>query len=487
MSVNGRKKTHHQQAAPRRHGGRVAAARLAMRIIAFEGMLASISDNFTASFISLFALVLGASKTQIGLIASLTALAGNMLQLPMAILTGRLWNRRDWVVLSGAVARGMWLVIAFLPLMVSGPPAVILFITLLSLRALAGALGVPSWTALVADIVPRRVRGIFFARRNILILLGQLMATLTAGWLIGNFGAPLGYQLTFGFAAAFGLAAAYVFSRLRDPHLPEALPKPEAQPNSEAGGKQEATPVSATSVAPAVSPTASAAPAAAPAPQPQGRNRSEKFPATWTRIRQALFQLRAQPLFLSYAGASLVWQLGVALPQPFFSVDFVDDLGGPAFMWAVVSTASIIAMMIGQRYWGPLVDRFGAYRIMIVTGLGAAAVPFLWWLAPRWQFIFAVNAFSGFVWAGYNIGSFNLLLEATPARNRATFVALYNGIIGISGVAAPFFGGLLADIIGLRPVMVISTVLRAIGWLVLRYAVHPKNDRPMRARDLLPL
>ncbi len=402
-----------------------------MRTIALDGMFGSASDNFAIPFVPLFALILGATKTEIGLLAALQASAGYLLQLPLAAITGRVWQRKYWYLLSGVLGRGLWLPVALLPFYASGGWAIRLCIILLTLRALAGALGVPPWTALVADVVPRRVRGGFFARRNVLIVGAQTVATLTAGWIIRCWPSTTGYQILFATALGLGLIAAAVFARLQEPEAPS---------------------------------------------QPAGLKAHV----------YALASLKKNDLFIAFALSSAVWMLGESMPIPFFPVYFVDKLGGPAYMWAIVTSVANLVMLFGQRYWGLLVDRFGAHRIMVIAGVGAALVPLQWWLVPHWRFIFLVNIFSGFMWAGYMLGSFNLLLEVTPRAHRAAYVALFNGIVGVAATVAPLAGGIIADKYSIRLVLLLASLLRLSGWACMWRFIHSPTSRPLLPTDLLP-
>ena len=130
--------------------------------MALEGLFASASDYFAVPYVSLFALSLGASRTQIGLIAAVTALLGSVMQLPIAVMTEGRWSRKKWFLLSGLLARGPFIPMALLPLFASGQRAVWLFISLVAIRSLGTALGLPVWTTLVADITPQEVRGSVF-------------------------------------------------------------------------------------------------------------------------------------------------------------------------------------------------------------------------------------------------------------------------------------------------------------------------------------
>ena len=74
-----------------------------------------------------------------------------------------------------------------------------------------------------------------------------------------------------------------------------------------------------------------------------------------------------------------------------------------------------------------------------------------------------INTFSGFLWAGYNLSNFNLLLELTPDEGRPRAVALFQTAVFGSAVIGPLLGGFLADAIGFKFVFGLSSAGRYLG------------------------
>ena len=175
---------------------------------------------------------------------------------------------------------------------------------------------------------------------------------------------------------------------------------------------------------------------------------------------------------------AVLWNFSVTLPQPLFPIFYVESLGGSEGMWGVVSAASLVTTILGQRYWGPLADRHGNRNLMVASGIFAALIPLFWFLAlrpgPR-----IVNAYAGFIWAGYNLAAFNLVLEATPDARRTTYVAGYNGLVGLAQFAGPIAGGLLADAVSIEAVLLVAAGLRLAGWLLL-----PSGDPGLGGRSV---
>ncbi|NLA59367.1 MAG: MFS transporter, partial [Firmicutes bacterium] len=169
-----------------------------------------------------------------------------------------------------------------------------------------------------------------------------------------------------------------------------------------------------------------------------------------------------------------------------YSVYFRENLGGDPGFWGVVTASGLIAGVLGHRYWGRLADQYGQKNIMLAGGIGAATLPFIWWLLPRWQLAVAAELVGGFCWAGYNLAAFNLILEITPDEGRTTYIAIYNTMAGLASSIGPLIGGFLADSIGLPAVIVISGILRWLGYFAFKYNVPVPSDTQLNLGDLIP-
>jgi MFS family permease len=100
---------------------------------------------------------------------------------------------------------------------------------------------------------------------------------------------------------------------------------------------------------------------------------------------------------------------------------------------------------------------------MRITGFMIPGVPLLWSIAPNPWYLLGVEAFSGFVWAGYGLSSFNLLLSLTPPAQRARYTALYQISVFSSAFVGPLVGSTLAATLGIRPLFWISAAGRMVA------------------------
>ncbi len=411
--------------------------RKAMKFNTIEGAFAISSDQMAGPYLGLFALALGATPSQIGMLNAFPALLGNILQIPYGILAERLGKRRLLVIIGSFWLRISWLFLAFLPLFMPAPLRVPAIIVLATLRITVGSLGTPAWTSIQAQMIPHGIRGKYYANRNVILNIAGLATTVIAGRILGvSF--PFNYQTLFIIAAILGLTSTALFTRIP---IAEAVPK--------------------------------------------GRAAKAKI-SLKQRIARFRELLRSDRNFAVYCGTSLVWNLGVSVAGPLVSIYFIRELYGPEGFWAVVTGASILGGILCQRYWGRLADRFGQKNVMSVAGLGAVAIPFLWFSAPHYSLAVLVNFWAGFSWGGYNLAAFNLILEITPDENRSMYVGAYNTLMGIATFAGPLVGGFLAEAIAIRYVFLLSFALRGLGLFLFNRNVDNVSEKRIALADLRP-
>lgn len=383
-----------------------------LRYFWLDGLFASASDAILITYLVLYVLALGATEVQIGMMSALGSLAATLVLLPGALLVERSGLRKRIVVATGGLpARLLILLLVLAPFMARSPGLIYLAIGLEVTRQALGNLALPAWVSLTGDLVPIAWRGRYFASRNIVMSLANILIIIFTGQLITRASQPAGYQVALGLAFAFGIASAFVFSRLKE------------------------TPLQ-------------------PVPTPQREVLSRDF------FRPLL---ENRPLLMLCLTAA-IWNFALNISGPFFSVYQVKQLLLTPAVIGLLATVSSISGLPAQRIIGPLTDRLGPRRVQLVTGFLIPLLPLSWvWItnpvAATWQ-ITAVNLAGGFLWAGYSLASFNLLLELTPAEQRARATAIYQVIVSISLAAGAAIGGLIVSVWGFAAIFAISALVR---------------------------
>lgn len=390
-----------------------------------DGLFAAVSENFYLGYVALFALAYGASNSQVGALAAAANLLGMLSLFPGARLIEQWGHRKEVVVWSaGVFGRLALLVLAIIPFLFSQPAvAIVAIIVIDGLRSYLANLANPGWTSLVADLVPESMRGRFFAGRNTAIGVAALVVAPLAGQIISltnhRLDSPFaGYQAVFLLAFGFGLISTIFFSRIREPR----------------------------------------------------RARNDYWKHQRGDLRRAL---RASPRFVGLIISAFVWNLALQVAAPFFNVYLVTDFGATALTIGILAGISSLTALVGQPVFGQLQDKKGAFWVQATTGLLIPLLPLAWAsITSPWQ-VGVINSFSGFLWAGYNLASFSLLITLTPEQQRPRAVALYHTAVLGSAVIGPLLGGYLADHVGYEFVFVLSSAGRFLGaglflWLTMR-------------------
>jgi MFS family permease len=399
-------------------------ARPNRRLLWIDGLISNVSESFVTSFVNPFAMALGATNSQIGALNAVANLGAALGLLPGARLTERSGRRKRIVVLTGGLAgRLLLLVLATLPLFLGSPAVIYAVIAVFALRAFFNQLGYPAWSALVADLVPKGIRGRYLGARNIGLAVAALVFTPIAGRVIESIGGPQGYQVSLVLAAVTGLVATVVFSRIKEPRT--------IQP----GGKRHANGM------------------------------------------KSLDLLRGNRPFAIFTAVALIWNLCLQLSGPFFSVYLVRTLHGTPTQIGILAAVYSVGNILGQRLWGRLNDHHGAAWVMRIAGLLIPVLPIAWSLAPGPWWLLPVELTSGFLWAGYLLANFNLLLGMAPEPQRERFVAVYQTIVFSAAFVGPLVGGLLADVIPIPYLMRISAAGRMLASLIFLRAFHVDENR----------
>ena len=388
-----------------------------LRFFWLDGLFAAASENFYASYVVLFALAYGATNGQVGELTAVGNLLGALALFPGAKLIEMVGKRKPVVVWSGGgVARFMLLALALFPLFVTKPLVAIgLIVVLNGIRAFASNLANPAWTSMVADIVPDAIRGRYFGSRNMVMGIAALIVVPVAGRIIstGNaqWGDVAGYQIVLILAFAVGMVSTALFQKIKEPKPRESITHKHQKGD----------------------------------------------------LRKAI---QNSPGYLGLVASAFVWNLSLQVAAPFFNVYLVEAFGASTATIGVLIGVSSLTALFGQRVFGRLLDTRGSIWVQMVCGFIIPVLPFAWiFITAPYQVGF-INALGGFVWAGYNLATFNLLLILTPDEQRPRAVALYQTAVFVSAVVGPLLGGYLADAVSFQLLFGLSALGRFAGMVI---------------------
>ncbi|MFC5529910.1 MFS transporter [Cohnella yongneupensis] len=182
---------------------------------------------------------------------------------------------------------------------------------------------------------------------------------------------------------------------------------------------------------------------------------------------------------------SFLVMAGMTMIIPFLSLYLKQDLGltdeHEIGVWAgLIFAANFVTSFLFQPVWGKLSDRYGRKMMLLRSGFGMAVVMVLMGFAAAPWHLLVLRMMNGII-AGFQPAAVSLVAATTP-KERSGFAmgTLQSG--GIAGsIMGPFFGGLLADSIGFRPIFYITGTLLFLASIVSWILVKENFDKQAAA------
>jgi MFS family permease len=388
------------------------------RISIKEGIAANFMDGAGSRYITPYALAIGASNTQIGLLTSIPSLLGNLSQLFISGIIEKT-SRKKIIVICVLLQALMWI-----PMLVAGylffykgfdkGTSANLLIVFYTLFIIFGAFLSPAWNSLMKDIVTKD-KGNYFGKRNKILGAVSLLVFLFTGIILSYF---QGANLIFvGFSILFGIA---FFARLTSGRLLTKYYEPKLK--------------------------------------------LEKgyYFSIWQFIKGI-----PKSNFGKFSVFVGLISFSTAIASPFFAVYMLRDLNFNYGTWVLITFASSLSIFLFIQLWGKFADKFGNLKVLQFTGLFIPLIPFAWFFSSLIGgtnitslviYLLVVEFISGMIWAGFNLCSANFIYDAVTREKFAICIAYYNIFNGVGVFIGATLGGLLASIpkiFGMNPLLFI--------------------------------
>ena len=177
--------------------------------------------------------------------------------------------------------------------------------------------------------------------------------------------------------------------------------------------------------------------------------------------------------------SQLAATMGFTFVLPFTPI-YVQELGvtqaGSAAAWAgVVNSSTAVTMGLAAPLWGRLGDRVGLKPMLLrATVAGAVVVGLMGLVESTWQLL-ALKTLQGCLTG--TVAAATVLVSATAPPERAgERLGTLQMVIFAAAAGGPFFGGVFADLVGIRASFgVTATLLAASAVLIFAWV---KEERP---------
>jgi MFS family permease len=387
-----------------------------------------------------YALALGATNVQIGLMSSIPMLAV-VVQLVSAYFVERGASRKKLTILALLCAISGWAVVAMLPAILGKSTPDIKIAALIGLITAIGAFAHISSNARsswVGDLIPEDMRGLFFGKMTMYAgLIGVFFALAEGKFLdrVKSLGISA-FSWLFVFGMLFGLVSLLLF-------LPQSDVKLEEDEHD--------------------------------------RNLLQHVIETFSN----------KPLMLLMVVA-IVWSLQT-IASPFYATYMLRDLHMPFLGLGVINASGALTMLLSSPSWGQIVSNYGSRPVLIVTTLALAPTMLIWFFIDKailaYALLIPINLIQGFLIAGFGVALNTLFFKVTPSVGRSAQIAVYSIIVVLCAAPTPALGGHLPEMmksLGIHTDLRITFYLVSPIFLASAFVARRiREDGARPARDLL--
>lgn len=363
-----------------------------LRYSIIDGVFFTIMLGSGERFFVPFALMLGASYFDVGLVVALPLLFGSLSQLFSTHLIEKI-NSRKKVVAGGVFFQALM----FAPMILlyfSPIHPVYLFIGLTIGYWICGHIVAPAWNSWMGDLVDMQSRGSYFGKRGRIMEFSTLITFMIAGWYMHIM--KEGHQEYIGFLTLFGVA---LLARLMSFYFLNKKHEPYFEIKNES-----------------------------------------KF-----TFLQFVKKMKSTN-FGHFVFFAVLMNFSFYVSAPYFTPYMFKELHFSYFQYMVIVAASMTSRITFMPVWGKFIDQYGARKILALSASFLPLTVLFWMFSGNFYWIMAIHIIAGFVWSGFELSSFNFILDSTSSEKRARCVAYYNALNGVFILLGSLLGSALVKI-----------------------------------------
>lgn len=392
-----------------------------------DGSAWSVMYGFGEQYITPFALRIGASASEIGILNSVPAFIGATFQLLGAKLTDKYQNRKKIVTFFALLQAILILPLFFIPFFTKDMLVLTALFTLYNI--FSNIMG-PAWSSWISDVIPENDRTTYFGKRNKYVVASTMFSVMIAGIILHFFESIniwTGFMILFSIAFIGRIISWYYLSKQIEPEY-------------------------------------------------------KYNPEDYFSFKDFLKRM-PHTNFGNFVIFRSLMALAVMIAGPFFTVFMLKNLDFNYLQYTILVLIPMAIKAITMTYWGKYSQRFGTRHILIISGLWIATIP-IWWFIVGYFFtgftafylLIPVEIMTGFAWGGFELTAFNYVLETVSPEKRARGFAYFNMVFGFAVLAGGLLGAYLVDIIpetfGVSTLLIIFIISAIARLLVVLFFSH---------------
>ncbi len=170
---------------------------------------------------------------------------------------------------------------------------------------------------------------------------------------------------------------------------------------------------------------------------------------------------------------------------PFLALYLQHDIGmsnqHEIAVWSgLIFAANFLTSFIFQPIWGKFADKYGRKIMILRSGFGMAVVTALMGLAQTPMHLLLLRMLNGTI-SGFNPAAVALVSSTTPKERMGFAMGILQSGVVAGTILGPLIGGVLADMVGYRPIFYITGTLLFLATMLTMLMVKEPFDREKAA------
>ncbi|MGE5603847.1 MAG: MFS transporter [Nitrososphaerales archaeon] len=367
------------------------------------------------SFLSVFLVRLGATPFQVGLLTAMPALTGMLLSIPVGEFLAHKANIVPWFARSRFLVLSSYVLTGLVPFLVlDHQPEAVIFIW--ALATLPQTVVSVAFTVVMGGVAGPGGRLTLMSRRWAILGLTNSLTVLIVGQILEKFSFPLNYQVVFIGSAVGALIRVIFSSSLKMP--------PQEVPEGQVGLVQA--------------------------------------------LREYGGAIRRHKPFSNFLTAQFVFRWGMAFAVPLLPIYWVRSVGATDAQISMINSANTFVMMLSYFFWAHVAARKGERPVLLISAFGVSFYPLMTALTHSPGLLPLWAALAGFFVGGTDLVFFDVVLATCPKEHQATYIGIYQTTLQMATFLAPLVGTELSNVVGLVPALILATVFRLAGAVMLK-------------------
>ena len=346
-----------------------------------------VRTRFSSTFLTPFALALGAPSTFIGLLSSMPLLMGSIFQLFVADIMKIVKTRKNIIVFTSFIEALLWIPLLLIPFFWGNN--YVLLLNIVVLQGISLSILRPFYSSLLGDVIPSHKKGKILGTMNFITGSVGFITIIFFGFILNLFEKTnpfIGFAIIFFINCVSMIIASLLRTRYRDTTF----------------------------------------------------NVDSKM--------QSLFNFSKnlkKTNFGKFVLYSSLTQFSLAIASPFFAQYMLEYLHWDMLTYTLVSSVSIISSILVIKKWGNKIDQKGSMWMLGISAFIIPFMPILWIFFRSPLLLIVVQFISGAAWAAYNLSTSSFIMDATTDKTRVILNSYYFFFRGVFIFIGAMLGGFL--------------------------------------------